>query len=157
MFIVFFLLWVVFNGRWTTEIALFGVVISAAVYAFCCAFMGYHPKKDLHALKSIGKFFRYIAELIREIYQANVYVLRYILSSRYENEPVLVTFKTKVKSEALRAVLANSITLTPGTITAEVKEDTFTVHCLDKDLSEGLENSAFEKILLEMEGKKNER
>lgn len=151
MFIVFFLLWIVFNGRWTTEIALLGVVISAAIYAFCCAFMGYSPKKDWHAIKKIGQFARYLAELMKEIYEANVYVLRFILSSRQENEPVLVTFKTRLKRDALRAVLANSITLTPGTITADVQEDTFTVHCLDKELSEGLENSEFEKILLEME------
>lgn len=151
MFIVFFLLWVVFNGRWTTEIALFGVVISAAIYAFCCAFMGYSPRKDWNALKKAGHFARYLAELIKEIYEANVYVLRFILSSRQENEPVLVTFKMQLKGDALRAMLANSITLTPGTITADVQDDTFTVHCLDKELSEGLENSEFEKILLEME------
>lgn len=151
MFIVFFLLWIVFNGRWTTEIALFGVVISAAIYAFCCAFMGYSPKKDWNALKKAGYFVRYLAELMKEIYEANVYVLHYILSSRHENEPVLLTFRTKLKSDVLRTMLANSITLTPGTITADVKEDVFTVHCLDKELGEGLEDSEFEKILLEME------
>ena len=121
MFIVFFLLWIVFNGRWTTEIALFGVVISAAIYAFCCAFMGYSPKKDWNALKKAGYFVRYLAELMKEIYEANVYVLHYILSSRHENEPVLLTFRTKLKSDVLRTMLANSITLTPGTITADVK------------------------------------
>lgn len=151
MFIVFFLLWVVFNGRWTTEIALFGVGISAAIYAFCCVFMGYSPKKDWQALKKIVPFCRYVAELFKEIFEANLFVLRFILSSRRENEPALVTFKTKLKGDALRVMLANCITLTPGTITADVKEDEFTVHCLDKELAEGLENSEFEKILLEME------
>ena len=151
MFIVFFLLWVVFNGRWTTEIALFGVGISAAIYAFCCAFMGYSPKKDYQALKKVGHFMRYLTELFKEIFAANAYTLRFILSSRHENEPALVTFKTKLKSDALRVVLANSITLTPGTITADVQDDVFTVHCLDKELAEGLEDSEFEKILMEME------
>ena len=46
MFFVFFLLWVAFNGRLTWEIAAFGAVLSGVLYAFCCAFLGYSPKKD---------------------------------------------------------------------------------------------------------------
>ena len=47
--------------------------------------------------------------------------------------------------------LANSITLTPGTITVSLKDDTYEVHCLDKGLSEGIEDSCFVKLLKEME------
>jgi multisubunit Na+/H+ antiporter MnhE subunit len=38
MYILFFLLWIVFNGRVTTEIVIFGLVISAAIYWFMCKF-----------------------------------------------------------------------------------------------------------------------
>ena len=41
MFIVYFALWVILNGKWTTEIGIFGVIFAAALYAFSCRFMGY--------------------------------------------------------------------------------------------------------------------
>ena len=40
MFIVYFALWVILNGKWTTEIGIFGVIFAAALYAFSCRFMG---------------------------------------------------------------------------------------------------------------------
>lgn len=80
--------------------------------------------------------------------------MKLVISSKYEIEPVLVQFKTDLKSDVSRVTLANSITLTPGTITVSLKEDEYLVHCLDKDLSEGMEDSAFVKRLRRMESKK---
>ena len=54
MFVLFFLLWVIFNGQWTLEIAIFGVVIAAVMYAFVCKFMDYSVKKDLFILRGNG-------------------------------------------------------------------------------------------------------
>ena len=48
-------------------------------------------------------------------------------------------------------LLANSITLTPGTITIEQREDEYTVHCLDSSFIEGIEKSTFVKLLERME------
>lgn len=42
-----FLLWVIFNGKVTLEIVLFGIVIAGAVYAFCCKFLDYSPPEGL--------------------------------------------------------------------------------------------------------------
>mgnify|MGYP001700756323 CR=1 FL=1 len=46
MFFLLFGFWVLLNGSWTLEIALIGLVVSAALYAFIVKFMGYSPKKD---------------------------------------------------------------------------------------------------------------
>ena len=51
-------------------------------------------------------------------------------------------------------VLANSITLTPGTITVGLEGQEFYVHCLDKELAEGMENSIFVELLEKMEAVK---
>ena len=48
-------------------------------------------------------------------------------------------------------LLANSITLTPGTITVSVEGDRFCVHYLDKELADGVEDSVFVELLKEME------
>ena len=85
--------------------------------------------------------------LIWEIIKANVMTIRMIFTQKYEREPVLVTFKTKIKTPFLRVLLANSITLTPGTITVSLDEEEFTVHALDKDFADGIEDSVFVKLL----------
>ena len=154
MFLILFGLWVVFNGKWTTEIALLGVAVSGLIYAFTCAFIGLSPKKELRYLRNAGRGIAYLWLLLREIFKANWQVLRLIWSPRLEVEPELHNFRTKVKSDFGKAILANSITLTPGTITVHVRDDLFMVHCLDRELAEGLEDSEFEKRLETMEAKK---
>ena len=80
-------------------------------------------------------------------------MLRLIWNPRREVEPELRSFRTGLKSDFGKVMLANSITLTPGTITVHVKDDLFLVHCLDKEMGETLENSEFEQRIKEMEGK----
>lgn len=128
-----------------------GAIISAMLYWFVCKFMEYSPKKDLQALMNIGRVLRYAAILIWEIVKANAQVIYFIMTSKYEVEPKLVKFRTDLKSETDRAVLANSITLTPGTITVTLTEDEYLVPCLDKSMADGMENSVFVKELSKME------
>ena len=154
MFLILFGLWVVFNGKWTTEIALLGLAVSGLIYAFTCAFIGLSPKKELRYLRNAGRGIAYLWLLLREIFKANWQVLRLIWSPRMEVEPELHTFRTRVKSDFGKAILANSITLTPGTITVHVRDDLFMVHCLDRELADGLEDSEFEQRLEKMEAKK---
>ncbi len=151
MFIIYFLLWVVLNERLTVEIAIFGAVISTVLYLFTIKFMDYSPKREWAAIRKIPRALKYAFFLLKEIVLSNFNVIRLILSPRYEVEPQLVYFKTKLTNEIDRVVLANSITLTPGTITVSAEENLMCVHCLDKTLSEGLENSDFEQKLLELE------
>ena len=114
------------------------------------------------ALKSrLSQFWRivplsgaYFWVLVKEIVKANVCVLRMILSPRLVPEPMLVYFKTDLKTNMAKVILANSITLTPGTITVSVEGDVFCVHCLDKELAEGIENSVFVQLLERMEALK---
>ena len=92
--------------------------------------------------------------MLTEILKANLATSMAILSYEKEPHPVLVRFRTKLRSRITRVLLANSITLTPGTITVALEGDELTVHCLDESMSLGLENSAFEQLLLKMEGRK---
>lgn len=153
MYVVYFFLWVIFNGRWTTEIALTGLVVAALVYAFTCKFVGLSPKTEWRALRKVPRALTYAGFLAREIFKANMQVLHFIYSPRMEVEPQLRDFRTRLKTEGGKVALANSITLTPGTITVNVKESTYLVHCLDSSMAEGLEDSEFERRLMKMEGK----
>ena len=151
MSIALFLFWLVFNGRFTVEIAVFGLVLSAAILWFMCKFMDYSLEKDFRIVKKSLWMIKYVLILIVEIGKANVGVLKILLSVRYEKEPVLVSFHTDLKSRAARVILANSITLTPGTITVNLMDDYYEVHCLDKSLAAGLDSSIFVKQLKKFE------
>lgn len=154
MFIVFLALWIIFNGTVTFEVIWIGSLISALLYLFVCRFMGYSIKKDWRGFLNILRVLRYVITLIWEIIKANTQVIRFILSSKYEVEPVLVKFTSDLKKESSRAVLANSITLTPGTITVTLTGNEYVVHCLDKDLATGMEDSTFVKQLRKLESRK---
>ena len=123
MLLLFFLVWVVFNGRITLEIALFGVAVSGAVFAFVCRYMNHSLQKEWRFYKKIPAFLQYLYCLIKEIISANLAVSRMILTRRELMEPVIVHVPVDLKTETARVILANSITLTPGTITLDVAED----------------------------------
>lgn len=152
MFILILLLWILFNGQVTLEIFLFGLVFATVFYAFLCKFFGFSIKKDISLLKKSGYVIEYLLVLFIEIVKANIVAGKLILSSREDVEPAIVKFKAPLKSERARVILANSITLTPGTITVRLQYDEFTVHCLDKSLAEGMNDSIFVKLLMRMEG-----
>lgn len=143
MFLLYFLLWVIFNGRVTLEICLLGLVIAGALLAFSCRFMEYSLARERKVYRSIFLFPRYCRLLVTEIVKANVSAMRMILIQREEIEPALVSFCTDLKSQAGKALLANTITLTPGTITVTLEESEYMVHCLDESMAEGIQESAF--------------
>lgn len=151
MYLIFFLIWVIFNGQLTLEITAFGVVISGFMYWFICKFLGYKPKADLFLAKRLFQIIYYVLVLVTEIIKANFAVIRMIMSSKYEIEPALVRFKIDLKTTPARILLANSITLTPGTITVSLVENEYVVHCLDKSLAEGINCSIFVTLLQKME------
>lgn len=155
MFFVLFLLWVVFNGRLTWEIAAFGAVLSAAMYAFCCAFLGYSPKKDWQVFKRIPKLVRYLGLLLSEVVKSNMALIKIVCMPHIEVKPKLVTFRTPLKGMR-KSVLADSITLTPGTITVLSEADRLTVHCLDESFMDGIDDLSFQKQLLAMKPEKEE-
>ena len=151
MLLLFFLLWVIFNGNFTLEICLIGVVISVLVFAFACKFMDYSIEKETRFYKKSFLFVRYAFLLVKEIVKANLGVIHMILNQREEIEPVLAVFDSDLKTATGKAFLANAITLTPGTITVSLEGNQYTVHCLDESLAEGMDESAFVDFIRKLE------
>ncbi|MCI7813629.1 MAG: Na+/H+ antiporter subunit E [Lachnospiraceae bacterium] len=151
MYLLYFILWVIFNGKITLEICLFGLVIAAVVFAFTCKFMDYSIQKEKRVIRNCFKFLHYCGVLIKEIVKANFTAIHLILTEKEEVEPVLVSFQSDMKTPVGRALLANAITLTPGTITVTMEGSEYVVHCLDESLAEGMDDSVFVKLLSDME------
>ena len=152
MFFVLFAFWLALNGMWTTEIAITGVVVCGLVYAFVCAFMGYSPRKELALVKRLPRAVAYAVFLVGEVCSAAFATIRLIWSPRLVVQPEVTSFHTKLRTDAGKVILANSITLTPGTLTVDVRDDLLLVHCLDESMAEGLEDSGMEKRIRALEG-----
>ena len=153
MSLIYFLLWVIFNGRITFEIIVAGILISFLLDMFVRKIL----RLNL-TLSNLWKFLKifpdalfYVIVLLIEIVRANLLISKLVLAHEIEVEPCLVKFNTSLKTEAARVALANSITLTPGTITISLEGNEFLVHALDKEIARGLEESVFEKLLMRME------
>ena len=151
MFILLLLIWFIFNGKITWELTVLGMILCACIYFFMCRFMDYSLKKDVSLMSRSVSFLYYTGVLIVEIIKSNLQVMHLTLTDREIVEPVIISYRTRLRSKLGRVILANSITLTPGTITISLEEDELVIHCLDKTIAEGIENSTFEQLLERME------
>ena len=151
MFFFLYALWLLLNGQWTTEIAVTGLVISVLLYLFICKFMDYSPKRDWEFFRRIPRLTAYIIYLIGEIFKSAWQTIVLIWSPKQIVEPEIMAFRTKLKTGWGKVILANSITLTPGTITVDVRDDLMLVHCIDKSYGEGLEDSDMEHRVAHVE------
>lgn len=154
MFILLLLIWFIFNGKITLELTVLGIILCACIYLFMCKFMDYSIKQDIAIMEKSFFFLYYIGVLIVEIVKSNLQVMHLVLSDREVAEPVIIEYKTRLKTKIGRVILANSITLTPGTITISLEEDELIIHCLDRTMAEGMDDLIFEELLERMENKK---
>lgn len=153
MYFLLFGFWVLLNGKWTTEIAIVGVIVCAALYAFMCAFMGYSPKQEWKIAKRLPRIIGYFFYLVGEIFKSAWGTMTLIWSPEKEIEPRVTSFHTRLRTDAGKVVLANSITMTPGTITVDVQDDLFLIHCLDESFDVGTEGFEMEDRIARIEGK----
>lgn len=156
MYLLYFILWMVFLGNLTEEVCLFGVVIAAVMFAFTCKFMDYNLKKEINLYQHIPAMLHYGYVLVSEIVKANMTVIHMILSEREELRPIMVHFRSDLESPTARALMADAITLTPGTITVSLEGSDYVVHCLDESLAVGMDESVFADMLRGMEERRQD-
>lgn len=151
MYVLLFCFWLLLNGNVTLEIVLLGLAVTALMALLEYTLFGYTPKTEGMLLRKAPVFCAYTPVLMWEILKAGWAVSKVVLFRRYKVTPTLVTFRTDLKTEFGRFLLANSITLTPGTITVQVKGDRLTVHCLDKSMLDTSDDGVFQRWIRKLE------
>ena len=152
MTLVYFVLWVILNGRVSWEVLILGIPIALGLDFFIRRALNIRfPSSPFALVRLLPGALLYAGTLICAIVKANLGVIRLILAPKIEVEPCLVRVRTKLKTHAAQVALANSITLTPGTVTVALEGDELLVHALTRKMAEGLANSEFERRLLQME------
>ena len=148
MYLLLYFFWLILNGRLTWEVALLGLAVVAAVGALAYVLFGYTPRREWRIVKKIPLFMLYVFVLLWEILKANWAVLGFIVNEHRAIEPTLAT---SLKTRFGRFMLANSITLTPGTITVRMDGDRLTVHCLKRSMLDTSPDSVFERWISRLE------
>ena len=148
------LVWLAFTSTLATHEVIVGLLTSGLISALsirmftCCIISIFNPVKIFYMIQ-------YLIVFLIALIKSNFDVARRVLTPSLPINPGIVKFKTKLKTNYSKMVLANSITLTPGTLTVDVIDDTFYIHWIDvqttdpeKAFTEIAES--FEKILLKI-------
>ena len=141
-----FAVWFAFSGHTEIEFLIMGAVTAVSGTALThWLFAGDHESRFRHVPYPFGwfihGFFRsvlYTPWLLWQIVLSNLHVAYLVLHPRLPVEPSLVEFKTSLHSESAQVLLAQSITLTPGTVTVDVSNGRFMVHCLSTKSRQGM-------------------
>jgi multicomponent Na+:H+ antiporter subunit E len=149
-FIVLFAFWIFVSSAIDIQHILIGA-LSAYIISHFSYDLLLQKNEKIPGLRAIPLYVSYLGNLAFEIIKANIQVARIVLDPRLPISPSIVEFKTILKSETAKASLANSITLTPGTLTIDVVGDKFIVHALTKEDGEEVLDWHMEKKLFEVE------
>lgn len=147
MYILFFVLWFIYNGRVTWELLFFGAVIVFLINLFATKVIGYSIQHEIRIWRNLPLIILYILNLVAEIIKASLAVMSVIFTPGAGPDPVIIEFYSGFNSNFCNVVLANSITLTPGTYTVIQDKDHFVVHCLRREYAEGITESSFVQLL----------
>ena len=147
MFIFFLLIWVIFNGRITPEILIIGSAVSLGVSMILYKALGYPVSTDKKIFKNLPLLLIYAGNLILEVVKAAFQVAQLVWNKKRTPDPVMVEFHSGLEGNFANVLLANSITLTPGTFTVHQEGDRFVVHCLLPEYAVGIEESSFIRLL----------
>jgi multicomponent Na+:H+ antiporter subunit E len=140
-FFILFILWITFSGRFDLFHLILGLISCAIVSVFCRDFLFSTPTPGRGTFLLWLRFLDYIPWLLYQILLANLHVLYLVLHPRMMDriDPHIIEFDSRLKSDYGRTTFADSITLTPGTITVNVTElGRFFVHCIDTRSGEAL-------------------
>jgi multicomponent Na+:H+ antiporter subunit E len=142
-FIVLFASWVVFSGQFDAFHLISGGVCALGVTLATGRmwFAGDSQSVGTRIRQGFG-FAGFLIWLLGQIILANFYVVYLALHPRCNDmlRPHMVRFRTTLKGDFARFALANSITLTPGTITVEIEGDEFLVHAINEKTATDIHN-----------------
>jgi multicomponent Na+:H+ antiporter subunit E len=143
-FSILFALWLVLSGHFDPFHISLGVICSALV-----AYLSHDLLfSDFRWGRSLGiacRFMSYIPWLFYQIILANIHVAKMALHPRMPIDPAIIQFETRLTSELALCTLANSITLTPGTITVDIRDGKYFVHALTHVVADDLLSGEMEK------------
>ena len=147
--LVLFGLWLLLSGFFT--ILLLGLGVGSVVAVVWMAHRMDVIDHEGHPIHLTMRAFLYWPWLLMEIIKANFDIARVIVSRKMPINPTVIKVKATQETELGQVVYANSITLTPGTVTIDIDRDIMIVHALTRDAAEGLKSGEMDRRVTNME------
>ena len=138
--LAFFVIWLILSGKYNPFHIALGLVVSFGV-AWLNSGHADSPFQNLPLLRIVW-FFPW---LFGRIVQSSLHLTALILHPALPIDPKLIHYRTKLQGQAAIVLLGNSITLTPGTITAELNAQELIVHAMDNASGDDLTSQRLEQ------------
>ena len=129
-FILLFITWMLLNSSIDIQTIGVGIVVSLFVSFAICSKCEVFTDVNLSP-KGIVYFFAYFFVFLVALIRSNFDVAKRVISPSLPINPGIVEVETKLKSKIGRLVLANSITLTPGTLSIEIEDNKLFIHWIN--------------------------
>ena len=147
LFVFYFVIWLLLSGHYDPLLLTLGVLS-----CITCLYVTWKAKfideegLPLHLLIRLPI---YTLWLFKEIIKANIDTAKIIILNN--PDPQNFRVKSSQKTEAGKVTYANSITLTPGTVTTQIKENVFEVHALTKEFGDDVRGSEMDRMVTWLE------
>lgn len=128
--VVLFVIWVIMTQSFDPQELAVGLIVSAIISLIAPGVAGPEPKKWLNPKRYLYAFI-YIFYFLFEMVKANIDVALRVINPKLPINPGIVKVKTRLKTDAGKLALANSITLTPGTLSVDIIGDYLYIHWID--------------------------
>ena len=144
LFVSLFIFWFILSGLIAPFMLFLGLISTAFVVYIINRMDLIDEEISFHNFSIMGLLL-YLPWLLKEIIISNIKVCSYIVMPNKKMNPQIIKVKSSQISDLGHVLYANSITLTPGTVTIDVDGDIFTVHTLDHQFKESLESNEMDR------------
>jgi multicomponent Na+:H+ antiporter subunit E len=132
LFFTLLLFWVLLSGSLDADVLFIGALVSAIISKILSSGLSFFTELRFSPAALIAGF-KYYGYFFRELVRSNLRMAVIVLTPSLPIRPAIVRVRTKLKSRMGRLMLANSITLTPGTLTVDMDGEWLYVHCVSLD------------------------
>ena len=148
--VVLFALWLLMSGHY--EPLIIGLGVASCIFVALIAHRMDVADREGHPIHLTWRSLVYWPWLLWEIVKSNIDVARVILDPKLPISPRVIKVKASQADDLGHVIYANSITLTPGTVSIDVQGSVIEVHALTRALAEGLETGEMDRRVSGMAG-----
>ncbi len=147
-FILLFIVWIGLTNSLHYQELIVGIIVSIVIVYFFTK-----SKEKINLIYEIKKYIRFAPLFIKDLVKSNIAIAKIVLNPKLPINPAIVKLQINLTDDFDKLLLANAITLTPGTIAMDIKDKDIYIHILDlktkdKDILQQEIISRYESLLV---------
>jgi len=154
LLLLLFAFWLILSPAVSLQSVLIGIIVSVLVVLYSQDVVFSEEEVTIYSLGKLKIFIVYMFTLLAEIVKANIDVAKVVLSPSMPISPSFIKVHAVFKNDFNKVIYANSVTLTPGTLTVDVRGDEYVIHALTDAAAAGMDNSILEQYVKKLEADK---